>query len=107
VFQHIPGIGRDLPKPDLIPIMQIGMHAHCPKCSFHFIKTHERLDQYNPTRLSMPGYHDLQLKTKSYEELSQSNGKEMKEMSQYLLGVGIQSLRGGSPTQHAIFNRAI
>jgi hypothetical protein len=31
----------------------------------------------------------------------------MKEMSLYLLGVVTQSLRGGSPAQHPIFNRAI
>jgi len=28
-------------------------------------------------------------------------------MSQYLLGVATQSLRGGNPTQHPIFNHAI
>jgi len=31
----------------------------------------------------------------------------MKEMSRYLLGVVTQSLRGGSPAQRPIFNRAI
>jgi hypothetical protein len=46
-------------------------------------------------------------KHKSYDELSQWNGKEMKEMSQYLRGVVTQSLQGGSPTQHPKFNCAI
>jgi hypothetical protein len=55
----------------------------------------------------VPAYHDLTPKNKSYEEVSQWNGKEMKEMSQYLLGVVTQSLRGGSPAQSPIFNRAI
>jgi hypothetical protein len=52
-------------------------------------------------------FHDLTPKTKSYEEISQWNGKKMKEMSQYLLGVETQSLRGGSPAQRPIFNRTI
>jgi len=71
------------------------------------MKTYKRLDKYNAIWSSMPAYQDLTPKTKSYEDVSQWNGKEMKEMSRYLLGVVTQSLRGGSPTQHPIFNRAI
>jgi hypothetical protein len=55
----------------------------------------------------VPAYHDLTPKYMSYEEVSQWNGKEMKEMSRYLLGVVTQSLRGGSPAQRPIFNPAI
>jgi len=68
---------------------------------------HERLDKYNAIWLSMDAYHDLVPQTKSCSEVSQWNGKEMKEMSRYLLGVVTQSLRGGSPAQCPIFNRAI
>jgi len=71
------------------------------------MKTHEGLDKYNAIWLSVPAYHDLTPKNKSYEEVSQWNGKEMKEMSRYLLGVLTQSLRGGNPAQRPIFNRAI
>jgi hypothetical protein len=35
----------------------------------------------------VPAYHDLTPKKKSYEEVSQWNGKEIKKMSWYLLGV--------------------
>jgi len=107
VFRHIPCIMRDLPKPDLFHTMQIGMLDHLHKWIFHFVKTHTWLDKYNAIWLSMPAYHDLTPKTKSYEEVSQWNGKEMKEMSQYLLGVVTQSLQRGSPAQRHIFNRAI
>jgi hypothetical protein len=71
------------------------------------MKTHEQLDKYNAIWLSVPAYHDLTTKTKSYEEVSQWNGKEMKEMSRYLLGVLTQSLQGGHPAQRPIFNLAI
>jgi len=107
VFRHIPCIVSDLPKPDLLHTMQIGMLDHLQKWMFHFMKTHERLDKYNAIWLSVPAYHDLRPKNKSYEEVSQWNGKEMKEMSRYLLGVVTQSLRGGSPAQRPIFNGAI
>jgi len=107
VFQHIPCVVSDLPKPDLLHTIQIGMLDHLQEWIFHFIKTHERLNKYNAIWLSVPAYLDLTPKNKSYEEISQWNGEEMKEMSRYLLGVVTQSLRGGSPAQRPIFNRAI
>jgi len=107
VFQHITCIVSDLTKPDLLHTMQIGMLDHLQKWIFHFIKMHEWLDKYIATWLSGPAYHDLTPKNKSYDEVSQWNGKEMKEMSRYLRGVVTQSLRGGNPAQHPIFNRAI
>jgi hypothetical protein len=61
--------------------MQIGMPDHHQKWTFHFTKTHERLNKYNTIWLSVPAYHYLTPKTKSYEEISQWNGKEIKEIS--------------------------
>jgi len=87
--------------------MQIGMLDHIQKWIFHSMKTHERLDKYNAMRLSVPAYHYLTPNTKSYDEVSQWNGKEMKKMRQYLLGVVTQSLRGGSSAQSPVFNHAI
>jgi hypothetical protein len=107
MFRHIPCIVSDLPKPDLLHTMQIGMLDHLQMWIFHFMKTHKRLDKYNAIWLSVPAYHDLTPKNKSYEEVSQWNGKEMTEMSRYLLGVVTQSLQGGSPAQRPIFNHAI
>jgi hypothetical protein len=86
--------------------MQIGMLDHFQKWIFHCMKTNELLDKYNAIWLSVPAYYNLTPKNKSYEEVSQWNGKEMKEISRYLLGVVTQSLRGGSPTQGPIFNHA-
>jgi len=94
-------------KPDLLHTMLIGMLDHLMKWIFHFVKTHEQLNKYNAIWLSVPTYHNLTPKNTSYEEVFRWNGKEMKEMGQYLLGVVTQSLRGGSPAQHRIFNRAM
>jgi len=92
VFRHIPCIVSDLPKPDLLHTMQIGMLDLLKKWIIHFIRTHERLDKYNAIWLSVPSFHDLTSKNKSYEEVSQWNGKEMKELCRYPLGVGTHSL---------------
>jgi hypothetical protein len=67
----------------------------------------ERLDKYNAIWLSVPAYHDRKVINKSYEEASEWNGKVIKDISRYLLGVVTQSLQGISPTQSPIFNRAI
>jgi hypothetical protein len=83
------------------------MLDHLQKWIFHIMKTHKRLDKDNAIWLSVPAYHDLTPKTKSYEEVSQWNGKEMKEMIRYLVGVITKSLQGESPTQRPIINRAI
>ena len=107
VFRYTPCIASDLPKPDLPHTMQIGMHDHLQKWIFHFMKMHKRLDKFNAIWLSVPAYHNLTPKNKSYEEVSQWNGKEMKESSRYLLGVVTQSPRGGIPAQCPILNRAI
>jgi len=87
VFRHIPCLVSNLSKPDLLHTMQIGMLDQLQKWIFHLMKTHERLYKYNAIWLSVPGYHDLTPNTKSYEEVSQWNGKEIEEMSRYLLVV--------------------
>jgi len=97
VFRHIPSIVSDLPKPDLLWTMQIGMLDHLQSWILHIVKTHERLDKYSAIWLSVPVYHDLTAKDRSYEEVSQWNGKEMNDMSRYLLGIVTQSPRGISP----------
>jgi hypothetical protein len=106
-FRHIPYIVSDLAKPDLLHTMQISMLDHLQKWVFHFMMMHGWLDKYNAIWLSMPAYYDLTPKNKSYEDVSQWNGKEMKEMRRYLRGVVTQSLRCGSPAKRPIFTRAI
>jgi len=45
VFQLNPCIVSELPKPDLLHSMQIGMLDHLPKWMFYIMKTHEQLDK--------------------------------------------------------------
>jgi len=104
VFCHIPCIVSNLPQPDLLHTMQIGMLDHLQKWIFHFMNMHQWLDKYKAIWLSVPSYHDLIPKYMSQEAVCQWNGKEMKGMSRYLLGVVTQSRRGGNPTQRPMFN---
>jgi hypothetical protein len=97
----------DILKPNLLHSMHIGILDHLPKWIVYFMKSHTRMDKHNPIRLSVPAYRQLTPNTKSSQEVSQWNGKEIKEMSWYLQGVVTQSQRGGSPAQCPIFNRAM
>jgi len=87
--------------------MQIGMLDHLQKWFVHFMKMHSWLHKYSAICLSVPAYHAFTPKKKSYQEVSQWNGEEMKGMSRYMLAVVTESLRGGNHTQRPIFNRAI
>ena len=107
VVRHSPCIVSDLPNPDLLHTMQIGILDHLQQLIFHFMNKHERLDKYNAIWLSVPSYHHLTPTNESYEEVSQWTGKEMMEMSQYLCGVVTQSPQGGSPAQRPVFNHTI
>jgi len=104
---HIRCIVSNTPKPDLLRTMQMGMCDHLQMWIFYFTKTDEQLNKYNAIWSSVPAYHDLTPKKKSYEEVSPWNEKEMKEMSRYLLGVVTQSLRGRRPSQQPIFTHVI
>jgi len=107
VSWHNPCIISDLPRLNLPHTMQIGMIGHSGKWIFHFMKMHKRLNKNNAIWLPVPAYQDITPRDILDEELSQWNGKEMKEMSRYLLRVVTQSLRGGSPAQHRILNNPI
>jgi len=65
MFRHIPCIVSDLPKPNLLNTMQIGMLDYLQKWIFHFMKTHEWLDKFDGIWLSVPAYHDLTPKNTS------------------------------------------
>jgi len=92
MFRQSPCIVSDLPKPNILHTMQIGILEHLQKWIFHIMKTHEWLDKYDAIWSSVPAYHDPTPKNKSYKEVSQWNGMEMKEMIRYLVGVVTQSL---------------
>jgi hypothetical protein len=66
---------RNLPKPGLLHSIQLGIVDHLQQWIHDFMKKHEWLNKYIPIWLSVPAYLDLTPTTKSYEEVSQWNGK--------------------------------
>jgi len=107
VSQYISHIFHVLPQPDLLPKLEIGLCDHLQKLMFHFMKTHERLNNNNEIWWSVLAHHNLTIENMAYKEVCQWNGKEMNRIRRYLFEVGTQSLHDGSPTQSSIFNHAI
>jgi len=96
----------DLPKPDLLHTMQIGILDYLLKWFFHYMNMHKRLDKYNAICLSVPAYHDLTPENMSYVDVSQLNRKEMKSTSQYQLGIVPQCRHDESHIERLILNCA-
>jgi hypothetical protein len=92
---------------NLLNLIQIDLLDYLLMWIFHFMKTHEWLNKLNAFLLSVPAYQDLTLKNVSYKEVSAWNGKDIKEISQYILGVVTQSLRAANLSVHGILKHAI
>jgi hypothetical protein len=62
----IPCIVSDLPKPDLLHTLEIGMLDNMQNWMLHIKKSHEQLDMYNAIWLFVPAYYNLSPKIKFY-----------------------------------------
>jgi hypothetical protein len=68
---------------------------------------HQRLERFNDVWLSMPAYRTMTAPRMAYGEVSRWTGKELKRMSTFLLAVLRNALRGPTPAQRGVFDRAI
>jgi len=97
----------DLPKPNLLHTMQLGMLKHLLEWLSVFLKQHNRFEAFNNIWLSVPAYLDMAQPWWTYKEVSSWQGKEIKTMSCFLVAILRCALRAPSASQHGIFNQAI
>ena len=97
----------ELPKPDLLHTMQIGMLKHLLGWLQDFLKQHKRLDLFNNIWLSVPAYLDMSRPWCVYEEVSRWNGGEIKTMTRFLVAVMCNALRNPTPGQKVPFESAV
>jgi hypothetical protein len=107
ILWYLDCVTSDLPKPDLLHTMQIGMLKHLLTWLHEFLKQHKRLDKFNDIWLSVPAYLDMTKPRCAYEEVSHWNGGEIKTMTRFLVGVVRNALRDPSPSQRSVFDRAV
>jgi len=97
----------DLPKPDLLHTMQLGMLKHLLGWLSMFLKQNNRFEVFNNIWLSVPAHLDMPQPQRTYEEVSSWQGKEIKTISRFLVAVLSCALRAPSASQRSIFNQAI
>jgi hypothetical protein len=100
-------VTSDLPKPDLLHTMQLGMLKHLLGWLSVFLKQHKRFEAFNNIWLSVPAYLDMVQPRRTYEEVSSWQGKEIKTMSRFLVAVLRCALHAPSASQRGVFNQAI
>jgi hypothetical protein len=107
-LRYLPGCTvSDLPKPDLLHTMHIGMLKHLLEWLQAFLKDHGRFDRFNNLWLSVPSYLGMAAPRLAYGEVSRWTGKEVKRMSTFVLAVLRNALRAPTPAERGIFDRAI
>ncbi|KAF8539494.1 hypothetical protein BDD12DRAFT_882271 [Trichophaea hybrida] len=93
ILWHTSSIVSDLPKPDLLHTMQLGMLKHLLGWLQQLMKKFKQLTKYHEPWLSVPAYLTMTKPKILYEEVSQWTGKTLGTMSHYLLAVVTNALR--------------
>jgi hypothetical protein len=106
-FWSLPCDPVDLPKPDLLHTIQLGLLKHLMEWNHDLLQRHRRLPLFNRLWKAVPRYVDLPPNKKTYQEITQWTGREYKNMSRFLVGVLANSLRGGRGAQRPVFKQAV
>jgi len=76
----------ELPKPNLLHTIQVGMLKHLLLWIMSFLKSHHQLALFNSLWMAIPPYLSITQPKKSYKEIVQWTGAEYKKMSRFLVG---------------------
>lgn len=77
----------DVPKPDLLHTIYLGVLKSLLLWLEDFLISHGLYDRYNKLWLEVPPYHELPRPHKTYREVTNWQGKEIRNMAKYLLAV--------------------
>jgi hypothetical protein len=107
ILWYTGSIVSELPKPDLLHTMDLGMLKHLLIWLQQFMKKFKRLDRYNELWLSVPAYLTITKPTKSYEEIIRWTGTELRTIARYLLAIVTNTLRSPGVSEKNIFDQVI
>ena len=94
-------------KPDLLHNIYLGLFKHLMQWIEDFLKKHDRQELFDEIWKSLPPYPGFFVPKKAYREVTQWQGKEMRNLGRCILGVFASSLRRPTPAQQDPFRRAI
>jgi len=97
----------DLYKPDMLHTMYLGLFKHMMDWIEGFLKKHGRLQAFDDVWKALPPYPRFLVPKKAYHEVTQWQGKEMRNLGRCILGVLAVALRHPGGAQVIPFKRAL
>ena len=97
----------DLDVPDLLYTIYLGLFKHMMDWIQGFLKKHGRLQAFDDTWKTLPPYPGFFVPRRAYREVTQRQGKEIRNLGRCLLGVLAVALRQLDSTPVIPFKRAL
>jgi len=96
-----------LHKPDLLHTVYLGLFKHLMDWISGFLKNHAQLQAFDDIWKALPPYLGFFVPTKAYRDVTQWQGKEMRNLGRCLLGVLAVALRQPDSRQVIPFKHAL
>jgi len=100
-------LASDLYKPDMLYNIYLGLFKHMMDWIEGFLKKHGRLQAFDDVWKALPPYPGFLVPKKAYREVTQWQGKEMRNMGRCTLGVLAVALRQPGGAQVIPFKPAL
>lgn len=97
----------DLQKPDLLHNIYLGLFKHMMKWVEGFLKKHKRQQAFDDIWKQLPPYPGFGTPKKAYREVTQWQGKEMRNLGRCISAVLASALRNPDSSQQLPFKRAL
>jgi len=97
----------DLHKPDMLHTVSLGLFKHMVDWIQGFLKKHRRLEAFDKVWNALPPYPGFLVPKKAYREVTQWEGKEMRNLGRCALGIQAVTLRQPGSAQLIAFKRAL
>jgi hypothetical protein len=94
-------------KPDILHNVYLGIFRHLMQWIEGFLKKHDRQEIFDEVWKALPPYPGFFVPRKAYREVTQWQGKEMRNLGRCILGVFASALRRPSPAQLVPFREAV
>ena len=94
-------------KPDILHNVYLGLFKHLMQWIEDFLKKHDRQDLFDEVWKSLPPYPGFFVPKKAYREVTQWQGKEMRNLGRCIVGVLASALRRPTPAQQGPFRNVI
>ncbi|RPB06560.1 hypothetical protein P167DRAFT_610012 [Morchella conica CCBAS932] len=98
-----------IPKPDilLVHVQYLGLFNHMMDWLMAFLKKHKRKEEFDTIWARIPSYMGFNVMNKPYSQVSQWQGKEIRNLVKVFLLALAASLHRPTAEQHPIFDKAI